>query len=103
MVRNTQYDAAWVYTNNPEIFSKSEALDLVSKNLEIMLGVNERAGVDAGAGAFAGVEGQFASEEKRKQEQGQAGWVAWEGDWTKFEGKVRAVKGPGAGKTVHVF
>ncbi|KAK4684354.1 hypothetical protein P7C73_g5825, partial [Tremellales sp. Uapishka_1] len=64
--RNTRYDAAWVYANSPEVFSKQSALDLVSSNLEELLGLNE--------GKTAG------------------GWVAYEGDLFGFGGRVRAVK-----------
>ena len=83
--RNTRNDAAWVYANNPEIFSKAEAMDLVSKNLETLLGLNERGSQDV----------------KDVKEDG-TGWVAWEGDWTTFEGRVRGVKGAGSGE-VHLF
>nr|XP_031860080.1 uncharacterized protein CI109_004444 [Kwoniella shandongensis]KAA5527152.1 hypothetical protein CI109_004444 [Kwoniella shandongensis] len=70
--RNTRYDAAWVYANNPETFTKSSALDLVSKNLDELLGLD--------------LEG------------GKKGWVAYEGDLFGFESRVRGVKGYGNGQ-----
>lgn len=76
MARNTRNDAAWTYANNPDIFSKSDALALVSTNLDILLGLKER---DEKLGEIS------------------KGWVAWEGDWTGFGGRVRAVKAEGAG------
>lgn len=74
MARNTRNDAAWVYANNPEVFSKTQALDLVSSNLDILLGLKDAQAVKS--------EG--------------ASWVAWEGDWTSLSGRVRAVKAEGA-------
>lgn len=75
--RNTRNDAAWVYANNPEIFSKQQAIDLVSTNLEHLLGVKEHKTEDA------------ASEES---------WVAWEGDWFSLEARVRGVRSYGSDK-----
>jgi hypothetical protein len=63
-------------------------MDLVSKNLEIMLGLHERVVDDASATMAKTGE--------------QTGWVAWEGDWTMFGGRVRAVKAPGV-DDVHLF
>lgn len=76
MARNTRNDAAWTYANNPEVFTKSDALALVSSNLDILLGLKER---------------------EEKVSEMSRGWVAWEGDWTGFGGRVRAVKAGGAG------
>lgn len=70
--RNTRYDAAWVYANSPEIFSKSSALALVSDNLEELLGLNDNT--------------------KALREDEKA-WVAYEGDLFGFEGRVRGVRG----------
>ncbi|WVQ81918.1 hypothetical protein IAT38_004045 [Cryptococcus sp. DSM 104549] len=75
--RNTRYDAAWVYANSPEVFTKSSALSLVSDNLEELLGLN-----DDGKGLKA--------EEK--------GWVAYEGEVFGFGGRVRAVRGVAKGE-----
>jgi hypothetical protein len=61
-------------------------MDLVSKNLETLLGLHERASDD--------VSGEERAEE--------TGWVAWEGDWATFGGRVRAVKGAGV-REVHLF
>jgi hypothetical protein len=77
MARNTRNDAAWAYANSPHTFSKKEALDLVSSNLEILLGLESR---------------EFSSAGDHRK-----GWVAWEGDWTTFEGRVRAVRAEGGG------
>ncbi|OWZ77540.1 amidohydrolase [Cryptococcus neoformans Bt85] len=70
--RNTRYDAAWVYANSPEIFSKSSALALVSDNLEELLGLNDNTNA-------------LREDEKA--------WVAYEGDLFGFEGRVRGVRG----------
>lgn len=78
MARNTRNDAAWAYTNNPDVFSKSDALALGSSNLDILLGLKDREAVN--------VKGNPVSR----------GWVAWEGDWTGFGGRVRAVRAEGA-------
>ena len=67
--RNTRNDAAWVYANNPEVFSKQQAIDLVSSNLEELLGLDKD---------VKGLDG---------------GWVAWEGDWFTMNARVRGVKG----------
>jgi hypothetical protein len=70
--RNTRHDAAWAYANNPEVFSKQQAIDLVSSNLEELLGLD-------------------------KEEKGlEGGWVAWEGDWFSMDARVRGVKGVGS-------
>ncbi|WRT68226.1 uncharacterized protein IL334_005202 [Kwoniella shivajii] len=69
---NTMYEAAWVYANSPSgIFTKSEALDLVGKNLEKLLGLNTNKGSQTKA------------------------WVAHQGDPFSFGGKIRGVKGVG--------
>ena len=66
MARNTRYDAAWAYAEAPDVFSKKDAIDLVSTNLEELLGLGDL---------------------------GEArGWVAYEGDMFGFGGVVRAVK-----------
>ena len=70
--RNTRNDAAWVYANNPEVFSKQQAIDLVSSNLEELLGLDKD---------VKGLDG---------------GWVAWEGDWFTMNARVRGVKGSGS-------
>lgn len=81
MARNTRNDAAWVYANNPDVFSKTDALALVSTNLDVLLGLHlGKASVPT-----------LTSEEKPK-----AGWVAWEGDWTGFGGRVKAVRAEGS-------
>ncbi|ODN78842.1 hypothetical protein L202_04386 [Cryptococcus amylolentus CBS 6039] len=71
--RNTRYDAAWVYANSPDVFSKSSALALVSGNLEELLGLNDA----------------YKAREEEKA------WVAYEGDMFGFEGRVRGVRGFG--------
>ncbi|KAK8854942.1 hypothetical protein IAR55_003681 [Kwoniella newhampshirensis] len=73
--RNTRYDAAWVYANSPEVFTKSSALDLVSKNLEELLGLND---------------------DGKSVDDGKKAWVAYEGDLFGFEGRVKGVKGYGS-------
>jgi hypothetical protein len=83
MARNTRNDAAWTYANNPEVFTKSDALALVSTNLDILLGLGEREGGG-------------------RRDSGRRGWVAWEGDWTGLGGRVRAIRSEGAG-VVHVL
>ena len=74
MARNTRYDAAWAFATAPDTFNKQAALDLVSANLEELLGLNDGVGL---------VEGE-------------RGWVAYEGDALGFAGRVRAVRGEGA-------
>lgn len=76
MARNTRNDAAWAYANSPEVFTKSDALALVSSNLDILLGLKDSSA---------------------KVDEGAKGWVAWEGDWTGFGGRVRAVRAEGSG------
>jgi hypothetical protein len=71
--RNTRNDAAWVYANNPEVFSKQQAIDLVSANLEELLGLGKKEAIQG-----EGLEGA---------------WVAWEGDWFSMNARVRGVKG----------
>ncbi len=77
MARNTRYDAAWVYSNSPDTFTKQSALDLVSSNLEELLGLKD------------------GKEDVTEMEKG---WVAYEGDMFGFGGRVRAVRGEGAEK-----
>lgn len=81
--RNTRYEAAWTYTSSGSTFTKQTALDLVSKNLEELLGLSDRK-----AGVTLGEEG--------------ASWVAYEGDLFSMEGRVRAVKAHGSA-TIDLF
>lgn len=81
--RNTRSDAAWAYANNPEVFSKQDAIDLVSTNLEELLGLKD-------GSVMAGDDSQEAS------------WVAWEGDWFSLEARVRGVRAQGS-ETVDLF
>lgn len=83
MARNTRNDAAWIYASSPDVFSKQAAIDLVSKNLETLLGLEDREKASAGSAL-------------RK------GWVAWEGDWTSLGGRVRAIRGE-SGEAVDLF
>lgn len=54
------------------MFSKQQAIDLVSSNLQELLGLD-------------------------KEEKGlEGGWVAWEGDWFSMNARVRGVKGHGS-------
>jgi hypothetical protein len=71
--RNTRNDAAWIYANNPEVFSKQDAIGLVSKNLGALLGLDTGDKVE-----------------------GEDSWVAWEGDWFSIDARVRGVKGAGS-------
>ena len=71
--RNTRYEAAWQYANSPDVFSKQSALDLVSSNLETLLGLDS-----------ASVKAVDKS------------WVAYEGDMFGFGGRVRAVRSQSA-------
>jgi hypothetical protein len=77
MARNTRLDSAWVYANSPDVFSKTEAIDLVSKNLIELLGLDERDG--------EGFKGGF-----------ETGWVAYEGDMFGMGARVRGVRSAGA-------
>ena len=76
--RNTRNDAAWVYANNPEVFSKQQAIDLVSGNLEHLLSVKSK-----------------GSESTNWEDES---WVAWEGDWFSMEARVRGVRSQGSNK-----
>lgn len=71
--RLTRYDMAWTYASSPNVFSKPEAIALVTTNLQELLGLND--GVQAKA---------------------DLGFVAYEGDMFSFESRVRAVRAPGA-------
>lgn len=83
--RNTQNDAAWIYANNPEVFTKQAALDLVSSNLEELLGLKDRQGKEDAVKSVSEEEGEGKS------------WVAWEGDlFGGGFGRARAVKSVGA-------
>ncbi|WVQ99842.1 hypothetical protein IAU59_006985 [Kwoniella sp. CBS 9459] len=76
--RNTLYEAAWVYATSPAgVFTKRDALNLVGKNLENLLGLNEHHHKD------------------EKTAESERGWVAHEGDVFSLGGKVRAVRGVG--------
>ncbi|WVW85777.1 hypothetical protein I302_107815 [Kwoniella bestiolae CBS 10118] len=77
--RNTLYEAAWVYASSPKgVFTKRQALDLVGKNLEELLGLNKTSGKEAS-------------------------WVAHEGDPFEFGGRVRSVKGLGGEGKIDLF
>nr|XP_019011309.1 amidohydrolase [Kwoniella pini CBS 10737]OCF50090.1 amidohydrolase [Kwoniella pini CBS 10737] len=79
--RNTLYEAAWTYANSPSgIFSKRDALDLVGKNLEILLGLDSSPKIA-----------------------GEGGWVAHQGDPFEFGSKVVSVKGYGEEKDIDLF
>ncbi len=71
LARQTKFEAAWQYTQGPSTFSKAQALDLVSTNLEKLLGV-------------------------KPASKASSSWVAWEGDWTSNQAKAVAVRGQGA-------
>lgn len=71
MARNVRLDAAWTYINSNGSLSKSQAMDLVSANLDKLLGI------------------------KTGEHQG---WVAWEGDIFSMQGKVRAIRGEGSSR-----
>lgn len=86
--RNTRNDAAWVYANNPEVFSKQQAIELVSTNLEQLLGVKSKSDKSSKLDMQEGAEGES--------------WVAWEGDWFSLEARVRGVRSEGSG-TVDLF
>ncbi|WVN90229.1 uncharacterized protein L203_105465 [Cryptococcus depauperatus CBS 7841] len=72
--RNTRYDAAWVYSSSPHVFTKSSALALVSDNLEELLGLRDGLG---------------------PVKQWDRGWVAYEGDLFGLNSRVRGVRGWG--------
>jgi hypothetical protein len=69
MARNTRLDMAWEYTNGAGVFSKATALDLVSTNLEQLLGLSTVAAAE------------------------DASWVAFEGDPFALQATVKAVRG----------
>jgi imidazolonepropionase-like amidohydrolase len=71
--RLTRFESAMAYASAPTIFSRQDAIDLVSANLVDVLGLND--GLHA-----AGVD---------------LGFVAYESDMFSFEGRVRAVRAPG--------
>ncbi|KAK6910652.1 hypothetical protein I203_104684 [Kwoniella mangroviensis CBS 8507] len=74
--RNTLYEAAWVYATSPTgVFTKRQALDLVGKNLEQLLGLST----------------------------GIKSWVAHEGDPFEFGGRVRSVKGLSGEAKIDLF
>ncbi|ORX38692.1 hypothetical protein BD324DRAFT_621954 [Kockovaella imperatae] len=74
--RNIRFEAGWQYANYHHVFSRQDAIDLVSANLEELLGLNDRQDVH-----------------KADEDIGSESWVAYEGDMLSFEGRVRAVKG----------
>lgn len=73
--RLTRYNMAWAYASSPHIFSRQKALDLVSTNLEDLLGLNDNS--------------------KGLQDKQDLGWVAYEGDMFELHSRVRAVRAPG--------
>lgn len=75
--RLTRFEAAWAYTAAPHVFSKKQAVDLVSGNLERLLGLDLKNKADTG-------------------------FVAYEGDFFSFQGRVRAARPPGADE-MHLF
>ncbi|OCF30643.1 amidohydrolase [Kwoniella heveanensis BCC8398] len=76
--RNTLYEAAWVYASSPPgVFTKRDALDLVGKNLETLLGLKD------------------GHHRHSYEGESQGGWVAHEGDVFSLGGKVKAVRGVG--------
>ncbi|WOO79550.1 uncharacterized protein LOC62_02G003073 [Vanrija pseudolonga] len=71
--RLTRFEAAWAYANAPHVFSKRDAIALVTTNLEELLGLNDGAEVAS------------------------SGIVAYEGDFFSLHARVRGVVGPGGG------
>lgn len=74
--RLTRFESAMAYASAPTIFSRQDAIDLVSANLVDNLGLNDAYKATGGDGV-------------------DLGFVAYEGDMFSFEGRVRAVRGPG--------
>ena len=68
MARNIRLDAAWTYINANASLSKAQAMEMVSSNLDKLLGLNSKEN---------------------------AGWVAWQGDFFAMDGRVKAVRGEG--------
>ncbi|WWC90877.1 uncharacterized protein L201_005814 [Kwoniella dendrophila CBS 6074] len=76
--RNTLYEAAWVYANSPTgIFTKRDSIDLISKNLEYLLGLSSSLNPSSNNG------------------NGRKGWAAHRGDPFEFGSRVISVKGYG--------
>lgn len=75
--RLARFEAAWAYTAAPHVFSKKQAVDLVSGNLEKLLGLDLKSKADTG-------------------------FVAYEGDFFSFQGRVRASRAPGQ-EDMHLF
>jgi imidazolonepropionase-like amidohydrolase len=72
--RLTRYDMAWAYASAPHVFSRQQALDLVSSNLEELLGLNDG--------------DELAAQDRD--------WVAYDGDMFTLQSRVRAVRPAGA-------
>lgn len=72
--RLTRFDSVWAYAAAPTVFSRQDAIDLVSTNLVEVLGLKD------------GLQANEAVD---------LGFVAYEGDMFSFEGRVRAVRSPG--------
>ncbi|KAJ9128028.1 hypothetical protein QFC24_000319 [Naganishia onofrii] len=77
MARNTRLDMAWEYTNGAGVFSKASALELVTSNMDHLLGLSESSAEDAS-------------------------WVAYEGNPFALQATVRAVRGENR-PYVHIF
>ncbi|TXT04247.1 hypothetical protein VHUM_04245 [Vanrija humicola] len=58
--RLTRFEAAWAYANAPHVFSKRDAIALVTTNLEELLGLNDGGSKAASSGIVA-YEGDFFS------------------------------------------
>ncbi|KAL1409547.1 hypothetical protein Q8F55_003531 [Vanrija albida] len=69
--RLTRFEAAWAYANAPHVFSKRDAIALVTTNLEELLGLNDGAEVAS------------------------TGLVAYEGDFFSLHARVRGIMPPG--------
>jgi hypothetical protein len=65
---------AWAYASAPHVFSRQQALDLVSSNLEELLGLNDG--------------DELAAQDRD--------WVAYDGDMFTLQSRVRAVRPAGA-------
>jgi hypothetical protein len=77
MARNTRLDMAWEYTNGAGVFSKASALELVTSNMDYLLGLSESSAEDAS-------------------------WVAYEGNPFALQATVTAVRGENR-PYVHIF
>jgi imidazolonepropionase-like amidohydrolase len=74
--RLTRYNMAWAFASSPQIFSRQDAIDLVSTNLEELLGLND------------GLDTESAAKD--------IDWVAYDGDMFTLQSRVRAVRPRGA-------